>query len=199
MIQPDVIYQICKIDAAFEPLVAAFPDYPLIDSGKNEQDFFKSLVLTIIGQQLSGKAAKTISNRLSELVSITPTDLLATDPDQLRTVGLSGAKAKSILALSEQLSAGLNLNQLVQQHPDEIREKLIQIWGIGNWTIDMFLMFDLYHPDIWPVNDLGVQKGWQRLHGLSARPTPAELGQYGEKFLGLRSAVAWYCWRALEL
>lgn len=194
-----MINQICKIDAAFKPLAKAFPNYPLIDTKTQEHDFFKSLVLTIIGQQLSGKAAKTISNRLADLVKLTPTDLLATNADQLRTVGLSGAKAKSILALSEQVTAGLDLNQLVQQHPDEIREKLLRIWGIGNWTIDMFLMFDLYHPDIWPVNDLGVQKGWQRLHGLSVRPTPIELGQHGEKFLGIRSAVAWYCWRALEL
>ncbi len=194
-----MIDQICKIDSAFEPLVSAFPQYPLIDSAESERNFFRSLVLTIIGQQLSGKAAQTIATRLENLISLTPTDLLVTDIDQLRAVGLSGAKAKAILALSEQVEAGLDLNQLGQQPPDEIRASLIQIWGIGNWTVDMFLMFNLRHPDIWPVADLGVQKGWQLLHSLTSRPTPAELTHYGEPFLGIRSAVAWYCWRALEL
>lgn len=199
MIAPDIIQKICQIDPAFNAVALKFPNYPLIQSTRPSENSFESLVLTIISQQLSGKAANTIADRLRNLVPITPTTLLATDLALLKSVGLSGAKAKSILALSEQVTAGLDLAELTKQHPDQIRDRLIQIWGVGNWTVDMFLMFDLRQPDIWPINDLGVQKGWQLLHELPERPTPAALSQFGEPFLGIRSAVAWYCWRALEL
>ena len=199
MITSDVIQRICQIDPAFNSVALKFPNYPLIESTRRSENSFESLVLTIVSQQLSGKAATTITDRLRNLVPITPTTLLATDFAQLKSVGLSGAKAKSILALSEQVTAGLDLAELTIQHPDQIRNRLIQIWGVGNWTVDMFLMFDLRQPDIWPINDLGVQKGWQVLHELPERPTPTTLSQFGEPFLGIRSAVAWYCWRALEL
>lgn len=194
-----VIKQIIKLDDSFSVLAERFPSYPLVGTPKKSVSAFESLVRTIIGQQLSSKSAQTIADRLKERLEIVPSALHVANTSELRSIGLSSAKSRSIQELAARVVNGLDLIKLVDQPEAEIRTVLTQIWGIGNWTIDMFLMFDLYHPDIWPVNDLGVQKGWQRLHGLSVRPTPTELGQHGEKFLGIRSAVAWYCWRALEL
>lgn len=199
MIDNQVIHQIAAIDDAFEPLISKFPNYPLIKSEIPINSPFVSLVETIISQQLSGKAAQTIANRLREKIQLSPKEISAADTNLLRSVGLSGAKVRTIHELAGTVLAGLDLDDLSNKSATEIRSQLIAIWGIGNWTVDMFLMFDLYEPDIWPINDLGVQKGWQLLHGLAERPTPAELLTAGEKFAGFRSPVAWYCWRALEV
>lgn len=194
-----MIKRIVQLDEAFATVAEKFPTYPLVGTPKSSTSAFESLVRTIIGQQLSGKAAQTIAVRLQAQLEVRPDVLHAADITELKSIGLSTAKAKSIQELAGQVINGLDLNKLVAQPEPEIRSVLTQIWGIGNWTVDMFLMFDLHQPDIWPVNDLGVQKGWQQLHEQSDRPTPQELLAVGEKFLGIRSAVAWYCWRALEL
>lgn len=199
MITTDVIKRIVQLDEAFATVAEKFPTYPLVGTPKSSTSAFESLVRTIIGQQLSGAAAQTIAVRLRAQLEVRPDVLHAADITELKSIGLSTAKAKSIQELAGQVINGLDLNKLVAQPEPEIRSVLTQIWGIGNWTVDMFLMFDLHQPDIWPINDLGVQKGWQQLHEQSDRPTPQELLAVGEKFLGIRSAVAWYCWRALEL
>ena len=194
-----MIKQIVKLDSSFSVLAERFPSYPLVGTLKKTDSPFESLVRTIIGQQLSGKAAQTIADRLREHLEIAPSALHAATASELRSIGLSSAKARSIQELATCVVNGLDLLKLVDQPAAEIRTVLTQIWGIGNWTVDMFLMFDLHQPDIWPINDLGVQKGWQRLHDQPERPTPQELQNLGERFLGIRSAVAWYCWRALEV
>lgn len=199
MISGNVIKQIVKLDSSFSVLAERFPSYPLVGTPKNTDSPFESLVRTIIGQQLSGKAVQTIADRLREHLEIAPSALHAATASELRSIGLSSAKARSIQELATRVVDGLDLLKLVDQPEAEIRTVLTQIWGIGNWTVDMFLMFDLHQPDIWPINDLGVQKGWQRLHDQPERPTPQELQNLGERFLGIRSAVAWYCWRALEV
>lgn len=199
MINGAVIKQIVELDSSFSVLAERFPSYPLVGTPKKMASPFESLVRTIIGQQLSGKAAQTIADRLKEHLEIVPSALHAANFSELRSIGLSSAKARSIQELATRVVDGLDLLKLVDQPEAEIRTVLTQIWGIGNWTVDMFLMFDLHQPDIWPINDLGVQKGWQRLHDQPERPTPQELQNLGERFLGIRSAVAWYCWRALEV
>lgn len=197
MIQKDVIKLICQIDPAFKVLLEKFPIYPLTGLPA-EFDPFESLVETIIRQQLSGKAAQTIIGRVKQSIAINPEFISKIDVEQLRKFGLSQAKAKTIKELAAALLGGLDLSEINQLDEIPIRGSLTQIWGIGNWTVDMFLMFELRHPDVWPVNDLGVQKGWQKLHNLPTRPTPNNLLTSGDNFPGIRSAVAWYCWRALE-
>lgn len=197
MIQKDVIKLICQFDPAFKVLSNQFPIYPLTGPPA-EFDPFDSLVETIIRQQLSGKAAQTIIYRVKQSIAINPEVINKIDIEHLRKFGLSQAKAKTIKELAAAILSGLDLSEIDHLDEMQIRGSLTQIWGIGNWTVDMFLMFELKHPDIWPVNDLGVQKGWQKLHNLPTRPTPNELLTLGEIFSGIRSAVAWYCWRALE-
>lgn len=144
MIDKQIIQQIAAIDAAFAPLIPRFPNYPLIKSEIKMRSPFISLVETIISQQLSGKAAQTIANRLREKVELTPAELASADTNLLRSVGLSGAKTKTIQELAAAVLSGLDLDELAQNSATEIRSTLINIWGIGNWTVDMFLMFDLH-------------------------------------------------------
>ncbi|MGA1329175.1 MAG: DNA-3-methyladenine glycosylase family protein, partial [Candidatus Nanopelagicales bacterium] len=143
MIDNQVIRQIAAIDDAFEPLISKFPNYPLIKSEIPINSPFVSLVETVISQQLSGKAAQTITNRLREKIELSPKEISAADTNLLRSVGLSGAKAKTIQELAGAVLAGLDLDELSNRSAIEIRSQLIAIWGIGNWTVDMFLMFDL--------------------------------------------------------
>lgn len=198
MISARVIDQICDLDSAFSILKDKFPNYPLV--GKPADiDPFETLVETIISQQLSGKAAQTIISRVKSKTSLSVSAVLDVPESKLREAGLSGAKIKSVKCLASRISSGMDLAKVIELPENEIREQLIDIWGIGNWTVDMFLMFRLHHPDVWPINDLGVQKGWQILHQLPNKPSPDELKVLGEKFSPIRSAVAWYCWRALEI
>jgi DNA-3-methyladenine glycosylase II len=196
----DLTSFILGIDSAFEPVISKFPIFPLVDISINKQGSFVDLVRIVIGQQLSGKAAQSISERLAALVEISPESIFEAEFDLLRSAGLSAAKTRSIKELSQAvMEANLDLAQLPQLPDALIRAQLTQIWGIGNWTVDMFLMFQLGRADIWPVNDLGVRKGWQLIHGDLNRPTAAQLQAFGEPFVPNRSAIAWYCWRALEL
>jgi DNA-3-methyladenine glycosylase II len=196
----DLTAFILNIDPAFESVILKYPVFPLVNISINPQNSFVDLVRTVIGQQLSGKAAQTISDRLAALVEIAPQPIFEAEFDLLKSAGLSAAKTRSIKELSQAvLETNLDLAKLHNQPDAVIREQLTQIWGIGNWTVDMFLMFQLGRPDIWPINDLGVQKGWQLIHSDADRPTAAQMQAHGAPFEPYRSAVAWYCWRALEL
>lgn len=199
MTSSKIVSNLISIDPAFISVTTKFPDYPLLNPPEPNLDIFKSLVKTIVGQQLSGKAAATINSRLELQFQLTPQALSKASVADLKSVGISAAKARSIKELSEQINSGLvDLTELPKLSEVEIRSQLLKIWGIGNWTVDMFLMFDLRQPDIWPINDLGVQKGWQVLHELSFRPNPKQLAKAGDALVGMRSAAAWYCWRALD-
>ena len=116
-----------------------------------------------------------------------------------REAGVSGAKTKTIQGLADAaLSKKIAINQLHTIDSDEeIFEKLTSLWGIGPWTVDMFMMFQLGRLDIWPTGDLGVRRGYEKIYALKEEITPAALDKKGEKFRPYRSVVAWYCWRAL--
>ena len=167
----------------------------------NDEPHFYSLATSILSQQLSTKAASTIIQRV-ELAAggITPKKIAAMKENQLRAAGASGAKVRSLTELSE-----LFLNRKSQVHhlhklsDDEIEDILLPLFGIGRWTIEMFLMFKLGRVDVWPVGDLGVRRGWEKIHRLRSEITPKKLELLGEKFSPYRSHVAWYCWRGTEL
>ena len=154
----------------------------------------------MVSQQLSGKAASTIHGRLQELVGgeINPKTIGSQSVENLRAVGLSGAKTKTILGLTDSVLAGLPIEQLHDFEDAEILRLLTEIWGIGEWTVHMFMIFQIGHLDIWPTGDLGVRKGWELIHNSRKELTPKELGVKGEKLRPYRSVVAWYCWRALD-
>lgn len=162
---------------------------------------FESLARSIAHQQLAGAAAATIWGRVRGLVPgpFTPEAVLALDEAALTGAGLSGAKRAALLDLSLHVAEGrVRLDRMGRLPDEDVVDELVQVRGIGRWTAEMFLLFTLRRLDVWPTGDLGVRNGWARAHGLATAPTPAALGEMGERFRPYRSVVAWYCWRACE-
>ncbi len=163
---------------------------------------FEALARAICFQQLSGKAAGTIFGRFEVAVggAITPEAVLDTPLEELRGAGLSGAKAASVTDLAEKVVDGtVPLGELARLSDDELVARLVVVRGIGRWTAEMFLMFQLRRLDVWPVDDLGVRKGYGMAWGMPGMPTPKELAVLGEPLRPYRSVAAWYCWRATEM
>ncbi len=161
---------------------------------------FAELVRAICYQQLAGAAASTIHGRLEvALGATTPEAVLATPVAELRAAGLSANKTASIRDLAEKVLAGdVELDRVARLSDDRIIEELTLVRGIGRWTAEMFLMFQLGRLDVWPVDDLGVRKGYGVLFGLVPAPTARELQPLGEPLRPYRSIAAWYCWRAAD-
>lgn len=194
------IAQICEADPRFIPIIEASPLCP-IGRTETERTHFESLVESVISQQLAIRAADTIHDRLVALAGgkITPTRIAKLKEDDLRSAGLSGAKAKTIQGLSTAaLSREVDINKLHLLDDEVVSEQLNSLWGIGPWTVDMFMMFQLGRLDTWPTGDLGVRRGWEKIHRLKEQIEPKKLQVRGEKFRPHRSVVAWYCWRAVE-
>lgn len=169
-----------------------------------ELDVYQALLRSIVYQQLSGKAAATILGRVLELWDgrfPTPHELLAIDEQQLRGAGLSRNKTAAILDLGAKTMEGL-VPTLEEAHglDDEVLvERLTAVRGVGRWTVEMLLMFRLGRPDVLPLADLGVRKGFARTYGLADLPTPAELEAGAACWRPYRSVGSWYMWRAVDL
>jgi DNA-3-methyladenine glycosylase II len=165
-------------------------------------DPYGVLVRSITGQQLSTKAAATIYGRLTELYggrTPTPREILATDPQQLRAVGLSNAKAAYLRDLAEHIVDGeLPVDELTELPDAEVAKLLMAVKGLGRWTVDMFLMFHLGRPDILPVGDLGIRKAVQTHYGLKELPKAAEIEQIAEAWRPHRTLASLYLWESLD-
>ena len=162
---------------------------------------FAALARSICFQQLAGRAATTIHGRFLALVDGTPTPekVLVLTGEDMRAAGLSANKAASIRDLATKCVDGtVELDRLSALGDDVIINELTTVRGIGVWTAQMFLMFQLGHLDVWPVLDLGVRSGFARLYGHDAPLSSAQMQQEGERFTPYRSIVAWYCWRAVD-
>jgi len=168
---------------------------------------FFALARSISSQQLSGKAAATIFARVeaklaaTEAASFSPAALALLPDAELRTAGLSGAKVRALRDLAARCESGElpTLRAAARLSDGELVERLTRVRGIGKWSVEMLLIFRLGRPDVWPVDDLGVQEGARRTWKLPERPTPKELTALGEKLAPYRSLAAWYLWRATEL
>ena len=165
---------------------------------------FDALAESIAYQQLNGKAAATIWGRVRALYPKTkwldPAKVLATPDEKLRAAGLSRSKTAAIKDLAAKTLDGTvpSGRALARMSDDEIVARLTQVRGIGRWTVEMLLLFDLGRPDIWPVADYGVQKGFAKTFRKRKLPTPKQLMKHGEKWRPYRSVAAWYFWRALD-
>ncbi|HXM53806.1 MAG TPA: DNA-3-methyladenine glycosylase 2 family protein [Candidatus Dormibacteraeota bacterium] len=162
---------------------------------------FASLVRSITFQQLAGRAAAAIHGRFVAALpdGMTPGGVLALPETAFRAAGMSGAKTASIRDLAAKMVDGtVPLDEIEALSDDEIVERLSRVRGIGRWTAEMFLIFHLRRPDVWPVDDLGVRKGYALAHGLAEAPKPRELLALGEPYRPYRTTAAWYCWRAAE-
>jgi len=165
---------------------------------------FDALAESIAYQQLSGKAAATIFGRVRALYPkakwLDAEKVLATADEKLRAAGLSRAKTAAIKDLAAKTIDGAvpSGRALLRMSDDEIIARLTQVRGIGRWTVEMLLLFDLGRPDVWPVDDYGVRKGFAKTFGKRKLPTPKQLMKIGEKWRPYRSVAAWYFWRALD-
>ena len=165
---------------------------------------FDALAESIAYQQLSGKAAAKIFSRVRALYPkrkwLNPENLLSTSDETLRSAGLSRAKVAALKDLATKTIDGTvpSARALMRMTDDEIIARLITVRGIGRWTVEMLLLFDLGRPDVWPVDDYGVRKGFAKTFGRRKLPTPKQLMKLGEKWRPYRSVAAWYLWRALD-
>lgn len=165
---------------------------------------FEALTRAIVYQQLSGKAAQTIYTRLLALFPggcfPEPGHILATPDEVLRAAGISRAKLAAIKDLAAKTLNGTvpALEALKTLSDAEIVARLVTVRGIGRWTVEMLLIFQLGRADVLPVSDLGVRKGFMHTYGTAALPTAAELLAHGERWRPYRSVASWYFWRALE-
>ena len=193
-----------RILASREAVIARL----LVDAGpprlrRAQESHFAALVRAIVYQQLAGRAAAAIHGRLLAAVSgdVRPEALNALSDAALRAVGLSANKVASLRDLSAKVLAGaveLSPRALARQSDDEVAAQLSSVRGIGRWTADMFLMFQLRRLDVWPTGDFGVRRGY----GLAWKipmPSERELQPLGDPHRPYRSIAAWYCWRAVEL
>ncbi len=167
------------------------------------ESHFEALLRAIVYQQLAGSAASAIHGRVLLALDgdVTPAAVLAASPEVLRSAGLSANKQASIRDLAKKISEEvviLEPRRLARESDDEVVARLSTVRGIGRWTAEMFLMFQLRRLDVWPTGDLGVRRGYGLAWGV---PTPSStiLEPLGEPFRPYRSVVAWYCWRACEL
>jgi DNA-3-methyladenine glycosylase II len=167
-----------------------------------DPDHFVDLAETIVYQQLAGAAAVKIWARVAALFpdGITPEAVLAIPDAAFRAAGLSGNKTASIRDLATKILDGtVPLDGINRLGDDDIVERLSAVRGIGRWTAEMFLIFQLRRLDVWPVDDYGVRKGWAVAYGLAGPPKPRELMARGDRFRPFRTVLAWYCWRAVDL
>jgi 3-methyladenine DNA glycosylase/8-oxoguanine DNA glycosylase len=163
---------------------------------------FGALVRAIVYQQLAGRAAQAIHGRVRATVgdTLTPETLNAASDADLRAAGLSANKLASLRDLSAKVLDGtVVLNRTSRRSDEELIERLTTVRGIGRWTAEMYLMFQLRRLDVWPIDDLGVRQGYALAWNIDPLPTPKQLEPLGDRFRPYRSIVARYCWAAVPL
>ncbi len=171
---------------------------------EDAQSPYEVLLESIVYQSISGKAAATIFGRIKALGENsrppTPEIMLEIPTSKLRKAGLSGAKAAAMKDLAKKTIAGIvpTHEEALKLSDEELVERLVSVRGIGAWTVEMFLIFRLGRPDVLPIHDLGVKKGWSVAYGEKHMPAPKELLKFGERWRPYRTVASWYMWRAFE-
>ncbi|MEX1142589.1 MAG: DNA-3-methyladenine glycosylase [Thermoleophilaceae bacterium] len=194
---------LCRCDPVLGALVETHG--PLDESERRRgrpEDAYGALVRSIVGQQLSVKAARTIYERLCALYggrTPAPAELIATGTEELRGVGLSRAKAAYLRDLAERVERGdVDLGALPAMPDDEVSATLTAVKGLGQWTVDMFLMFHLRRPDVLPVGDLGIRRAVEGAYGLDGLPDAGALSRIAEPWRPHRTLACLYLWASLD-
>jgi len=193
-----------RLLAEREPVVARLmeaagpPAFP-----RPTETHFATLVRAITSQQLAGAAARAIHGRLVAALGgeVTAERLIELPAEAMRAAGLSGAKTASLRDLAAKVIDGtvvLDPRRLARQSDSEVVARLSTVRGVGRWTAEMFMIFQLRRLDVWPTGDLGVRRGYGLAWNIPT-PAPKELDRIGEDYHPYRTIVAWYCWRAVEL
>ena len=188
-----------NVDPVMRALIRKAGPYAL----KPRRDRFFALVSSIISQQISGNAARSIRQRLIDHIApdkLSPQNLGKLTPDVLRTLGLSPQKATYLLDLTSRVDSGdLKLDRLGRLSDEQVIEELVKVKGIGVWTAQMFLMFSLGRLNVFPHDDLGVRTAIRNLYELEELPDKATSHRIAEPWRPYASIASWYCWRSLEL
>ena len=177
---------------------------PISLAPNNRITLFEALVKSVVGQQLSGKAAHSILTKLKDQVGgkkpISPEKILGTPFGEIRGAGVSESKARTIVALAKMTKEGAipSARKMKGMSDEEIIEVLTSVKGIGRWTVEMILMFKLGRQDVMPATDLGVCKGYSIIFGHRDLATPKTILEYSQKWSPYRSFVAMYCWAAAD-
>jgi len=190
---------LARRDPILAPVIRKHRTRSLLDTPY--MDPFPALVRTIMGQQISTKAAATIHGRLVALMprGVTPKALLALTDEQLRTAGLSRQKAAYVRDLAVKVTSGeFQTHSLHEMSDEEVIEAIVKVKGLGRWSAEMYLMFRLHRPDVLPVDDLGIVNAIQRLYGLRKRPKADRIRKIAEPWRPYRTVACWYLWRSLE-
>ncbi len=198
----EAVKHLSSVDSTLGKLIERAGDFDL--TIRQIHNPFEALARNIIYQQLHGNAAGAIHQRVLALFGkkkLFPQDILEASEETLRGAGLSGAKLTALKDLAAKTLDGTvpTLARLRRMEDEEIIEKLIQVRGIGRWTVEMLLIFRLGRADVLPVGDFAVRKGFSMLYGLKDLPKPKELIHYGERWKPFRSIASWYMWRVHEL
>lgn len=195
--------QLARLDPVMAGLLAAHGRCPI--PTRPDHGPYESLFRAIVFQQLSGKAAGTILGRVLALFgdperTPAPEAFVARPDEDLRGCGLSRQKIAALKDLSAKRLEGIvpGRGEIEHLDDDEIIARLSSVRGVGRWTVEMYLIFTLGRPDVWPVDDLGVRKGWAVAYGLGEQPTAKTIGAMAEHLRPFRSHAAWYCYRALD-
>jgi DNA-3-methyladenine glycosylase II len=183
-----------KVEPRFAPIMDSVGPCSL----SLEPNLFRALVRSIVAQLISSAAARTINERLEVALKrkITPARLLALSDETLRAAGISGGKTKALRGLAELFQGTRGLTStLLAADDDRIREILLPLHGVGTWTVDMFLIFAMGRPDVWPVGDLGVRAAAKDLFRLREMPDAKRMNKLAAPWRPYRTFAAWYLWR----
>jgi 3-methyladenine DNA glycosylase/8-oxoguanine DNA glycosylase len=182
--------ELSRVDTHLARIILKVGSFPT--KKQKPQTPFESLLRAIVYQQLAGAAAATIFGRVKALGTDgkcpTPEEILRATKPKLRRAGLSRQKIAAVKALAK----------IRRMTEEEILERLTQVHGIGEWSVHMFLMFQLGRPDVLPLKDYGIQKGFQHVYGLADTPKPKAIIEHAERWRPYRSIACWYLWRAVE-
>jgi DNA-3-methyladenine glycosylase II len=193
-----------EVDPVLRALIDELGPDGLHDRAGRPADHYGALVRSIVGQQLSTKAALSIFNRLTDRFggrTPTPEQVLADDPEELRAAaGLSRAKVSFLRSLAEHvLDGSLELERLDKLPDEEVIAELVAVRGLGIWSAHMFLMFHLRRPDVLPVGDLGIRRAIKERYRLDALPSPVEMERIAEPWRPYRTIACRFLWRALDV
>jgi 3-methyladenine DNA glycosylase/8-oxoguanine DNA glycosylase len=189
-------------DPKLAPLIKETGEFRIETDGSESP--YEVLLEAIAYQSISGKAAATIFGRVKALGSNSrppsPGEILRLRKPVLRKAGLSGAKVLAMKDLAKKTIEGIvpSLEEANRLSDEELVKRLVSVRGIGAWTVEMFLIFRLGRPDVLPIHDLGVKKGWSVAYGKKHMPKPKELLAFGERWRPYRTVASWYMWRAFE-
>ena len=187
--------ELANKDVLLKSLIEEFEEPRLSSRG----DLFATLIKSIVGQQISVIAASAVWSRLFDLVGeVNPESILAKTHEELRQVGLSNRKVEYIVGIAEAWTEGLSEIDWEQMSDEEVVQELVKLRGVGRWTVEMLLIFALLRQDVFPIDDIGLIRGMEKLYNSGKALETSELNEISEKWIPYRTMGVWYIWRSID-